>query len=241
MQENDMQKKALLESTLDYVFQRPALLRTALTHSSWANESGGTVAHNERQEFLGDAVLEVCVSWELFSRFPKAREGDLTRMRSQLVSTRALADLAREVGLEHSLRLGRGEESQGGRQRDTVLSDALEAVLGAVFEDGGHAAAVRVVSHIFRNRWPQSLGVSPVKDFKTLLQECTQRLHKDRPVYVLVGSHGPEHAKCFEVRLDLPGGTSFTATGASLKRAEQEAARTALDFCRAQEAESPQD
>lgn len=226
-----MKNFADLENTLGYTFGNPALLRTALTHSSWANENGGTAAHNERQEFLGDAVLELCVSWELFTRFSQAREGDLTRMRSRLVSTGALAELARELGLERSLLLGRGEESQGGRDRDTLLSDALEAVLAAVFEDGGHAAACRVVGHIFRNRWPQAVERTPGKDFKTRLQEATQRTHKDRPVYVLVGSHGPEHAKCFEVRLDLPDGTSFTASGPSLKRAEQEAARVALEYC----------
>lgn len=230
-----MEKKEIVEKALGYVFQKPELLHLALTHSSWANESGDTAEHNERQEFLGDAVLELCVSWELFTRFPGAREGDLTRLRSQLVSTRALAELTRELGLDLCLRLGRGEESQGGRQRDTVLSDALEAVLGAVFEDGGHDAARRVVGHIFARRWPETVTATPAKDFKTLLQETTQRLHKDRPVYVLVGSHGPEHAKRFEVRLDLPDGKSFTATGQSLKRAEQEAAQTALEFYRAAE------
>ena len=224
-----------LEKTLDYRFRQPELLHTALTHSSWANECGGTCEHNERLEFLGDAVLELCVSWELFTRFPEAREGDLTRLRSQLVSAGALADLAREWGLDRALKLGRGEESQGGRQRDTVLSDALEAVLGAVFADGGHRAACAVVSHIFQNRWPETVIVNPAKDFKTRLQECTQRTHRDRPVYVLVGSHGPEHAKVFEVRLHLPDGHTFTATGASLKRAEQEAAHMALAFCQARE------
>lgn len=235
-----MQHREIMERVLDYTFQRPELLRLALTHSSAANECGSATEHNERLEFLGDAVLEVCVSWELFTLFPNAREGDLTRLRSQLVSTPALADLARELGIDTCLRLGRGEESQGGRLRDTVLSDALEAVLGAVFEDGGHEAACRVVRHVFSHRWPKNVAVSPTKDFKTLLQETTQRLHKDRPVYVLVGSHGPEHAKLFEVRIDLPDGQSFLATGQSLKRAEQEAAQVALAFYRAGEKHSPQ-
>ncbi len=218
-----------LQNALGYRFINSQLLFTALTHSSWANESKKNAIHNERHEFLGDAVLEVCVSWELFRRFPTAREGDLTRLRSLLVSAKTLADLARELRIDHYLSLGRGEESQGGRQRDTVLSDALEAVLGAIFEDGGYAAAFAVVQHIFAKHWPNDIGYSPKKDFKTQLQEAMQRLHKNRPVYVLQGSYGPEHAKCFEVRLDLPDGRIFCASGPSLKRAEQEAARKALE------------
>lgn len=231
------QKK--IETAFNYMFRRPQLLHTALTHSSWANENGGGAGHNERQEFLGDAVLEVCVSWKLFTRFPQAREGDLTRLRSRLVSTTALADLARELGLECCLKLGRGEESQGGRHRDALLSDALEAVLGAVFEDGGYDAARQAVDYIFRHRWPEKLEHTPHKDFKTQLQEVTQRLYKNRPVYVLVDSHGPEHAKEFVVRLDLPDGRSFTTRGPSLKRAEQHAARLALDACRAMDTAPP--
>lgn len=227
-----MRNNTKIEDILSYSFSDEALLRVALTHSSWANENG-SIEHNERQEFLGDAVLELCVSSELFCMFPTAREGDLTRLRSLLVSTTALADLARDLGLEQSLLLGKGEENQGGRHRDTLLSDALEAVLGAVFEDGGFDAARRVVRHIFCDRWPETLLYTPSKDFKTRLQELVQRTCKNRPVYVLVESHGPEHAKLFTVRLDLPNGASFTANGPSLKRAEQEAAHVALRACQA--------
>ncbi len=218
-----------LQEVLDYEFKQIKLLKLALTHSSFANENKDTDTHNERQEFLGDAVLEVCVSWELFTRFPKAREGHLTKLRSNLVSTKTLAALARELGIDESLSLGRGEEGQGGRARDTVLSDALEAVLGAVFEDGGYPAAHKVIKHIFNSRWPLEMEHSQHKDYKTRLQETTQSLHKDRPIYVLTGSHGPEHAKNFDVRLTLPDGQIFFASGPSLKRAEQEAARMALE------------
>ncbi|MEG2172698.1 MAG: ribonuclease III [Desulfovibrionaceae bacterium] len=219
-----------VEDILAYTFTQQNLLQTALTHSSWANENG-TLNHNERQEFLGDAVLELCVSWELFTRFPAAREGSMTRLRSRLVSTTALADLARDLGLEQCLLLGKGEESQGGRHRDTLLSDALEAVLGAVFEDGGFSAAQQVVRHIFSGRWPTSVEHTPHKDFKTQLQEIMQCAYKDRPVYVLLETRGPEHAKEFFVRLTLPNAQVFTASGPSLKRAEQEAAHTALNAC----------
>ncbi len=224
-----MEAYASLQLALGYEFKDIALLQRALTHSSWANEHKSLLPHNERQEFLGDAVLEVCVSWELFSRFPEAREGHLTKLRSTLVSTKTLAELARELGINQCLNLGRGEESQGGRMRDGVLSDALEAILGAIFEDGGYHSAHKVIVHIFNSRWPLSLEHSQEKDYKTKLQETTQRLHKDRPIYVLQSSHGPEHAKCFEVRLTLPNGQEFFASGPSLKRAEQEAARVALD------------
>ncbi len=222
---------AALQVAFGYEFNNIELLQRALTHSSWANENKSLLPHNERQEFLGDAVLEVCVSWELFSRFPHAREGHLTKLRSSLVSTKTLAELARELGVDQDLNLGRGEESQGGRKRDSVLSDALEAVLGAIFEDGGYESVHKVIVHIFGSRWPLDLEHSQEKDYKTKLQETTQRLHKDRPIYVLQGSHGPEHAKCFEVRLTLPNGQEFFASGPSLKRAEQEAARMALETC----------
>lgn len=225
-----MVNKTDVEEIIAYAFAQEHLLQSALTHSSWANEHG-TLNHNERQEFLGDAVLELCVSWELFARFPTAREGDMTRLRSRLVSTTALADLAREMGLEQCLLLGRGEESQGGRHRDALLSDALEAVLGAVFEDGGFAAARQVVGHIFRDRWPTTLECTPHKDYKTRLQEIMQCTFKDRPMYVLLATQGPEHAKEFLVRLTLPNGQQFNASGPSLKRAEQEAACIALQAC----------
>ncbi len=224
-----MDKYANLEAKLKYKFNNVELLHRALTHSSFANENKDLVFHNERQEFLGDAVLEVCVSWELFSKFPNAREGHLTKLRSNLVSSKTLAELARELDIDQNLNLGRGEESQGGRKRDSVLSDALEAVLGAVFEDGGYKAAHKVIAHIFHSRWPLQLEQSQAKDYKTRLQETTQNLHKDRPIYVLLGSHGPEHAKSFNVRLTLPCGREFFASGPSLKRAEQEAARMALE------------
>ncbi len=224
-----MHTYSALEAVLKYKFKNIDLLKRALTHSSFANENKEPDAHNERQEFLGDAVLEVCVSWELFSRFPNAREGHLTKLRSNLVSTKTLAELARELGIDQSLSLGRGEESQGGRKRDSVLSDAVEAVLGAIFEDGGYAATQQVITHIFNSRWPLNVEHSQQKDYKTRLQETTQNLHKDRPIYVLLGSHGPEHAKSFDVRLTLPDGQIFFATGPSLKRAEQEAARIALE------------
>ena len=219
-----------LQNSLGYKFKNIIYLKTALTHSSAANESKILgMQHNERQEFLGDAVLELCVSWFLFSHFPSVREGDLTKLRSSLVSAKSLASLARELCIDRYLRLGKGEESQGGRQRDAVLCDALEAVLGAVFEDGGYEASYSVVLHIFSNRWPKCTEKNLHKDYKTQLQEVVQKLYKERPTYILKSSTGPEHAKIYEVCLFLPQGQCFFATGHSLKRAGQEAARIALN------------
>ncbi|MGJ3523484.1 ribonuclease III [Nitratidesulfovibrio sp. D1] len=217
-----------LQSDIHYAFNDTGLLATAMTHSSWANEQQEHVEHNERLEFLGDAVLELCVSEELFTRFPGAREGDLTRMRARLVSKPALAELARDLKLEQYLRLGRGEESQGGRERSSLLSDALEAMLGAVFLDGGYERARAVVRHVLAARWPCDTDGKRSKDYKSRLQEMTQKVFRERPVYALMGSSGPEHEKRFEVRLTLPDDTVFTAVGPSVKRAEQMAAGLAL-------------
>lgn len=217
---------AELENRLGYRFTDTDLLRTALTHSSWANEHGG--AHNERLEFLGDAVLELAVSTRLFALHPDAREGELTSMRSALVNEGALANLARALRLDERLRLARGEENQGGRQRDALLSDAMEAVLGGVYLDGGFQNAVNVVERLYASLWPAAPGKVKRKDFKTRLQEVTQRISRGLPVYTQEGTSGPEHARIFSVRVRLPDGRIFRAAGAGLKRAEQEAAKTAL-------------
>ncbi len=218
-----------IEDALGYSFTKKELLATALTHSSYANEHGGGATHNERLEFLGDAVLELCVSSSLFSRFPDAREGDLTRMRAAIVSEPFLSGLAREYGLDTALLLGKGEEGQGGRMRPSLLSDAFEALLGAVYLDGGFDAVTTVVRTVFDGKWPVRKQGSLSKDCKSLLQEVTQRRFKERPVYALVGSSGPEHAKVFTVKVTLPDGREFTCEGPSLKRAEQLVANLALE------------
>ena len=135
----------VLQDRIGYRFKDESLLVLAVTHSSWANEHSAGNAHNERLEFLGDAVLEIAVSAQLFARFPDAREGELTRLRSSLVNEATLAVIARKLHLDDCLRLARGEENQGGRQRDSLLSDAMEAVFGGVFVDGGIEKARAVV------------------------------------------------------------------------------------------------
>lgn len=217
-----------LQKVISHRFSQVKHLETALTHSSFANEHEEAQQDNERLEFLGDAVLELGVSEMLYERSPEAPEGELTRMRARLVSEPALAALARELGLDELLRLGRGEEMQGGRTRDALLADAFEAVLGAVFLDGGYEAARAAVRGIYASRLPAPGETRRIKDAKSRLQELTQKNFRERPVYTLLASNGPDHAKVFEVELTLPDGTRLHASGATVKKAEQDAAAKAL-------------
>ncbi|CCH49162.1 ribonuclease III [Pseudodesulfovibrio piezophilus] len=216
-----------LQECIHHRFEQVKLLTTALTHSSYANEQEG-YADNERLEFLGDAVLELCISEEGFKRYPCAPEGQLTRIRSQLVKEKSLASLARELQLHQYVRLGKGEEIQGGRDRDALLADTFEALLGAVFLDGGFDAAKKTILLIFENEWPERAMLPETKDYKSRLQEVSQERFKDRPVYVLAGTSGPEHEKLFDVDATLPTGEVFRGQGTSVKRAEQYAAAKAL-------------
>ncbi len=221
---------AAVEKSIHYRFSQVKLLETALTHSSWANEQAEPGGHNERMEFLGDAVLELSVTEVLFALFPQAREGELTRMRARLVSKPQLCELAKELHLDRFLRLGKGEEIQGGRDRSSLLSNTLEAVLGAIFLDQGYEAAKSWVIALYDGHWPTTPEMQRSKDYKSQLQEVTQQLFKERPVYTLDGSSGPEHSKLFQVKLRLPDGQSLVATGSGVKKAEQKAAQLALDL-----------
>lgn len=223
-----------VQEDIHYRFGQVKLLELALAHSSWANEQGRPDMSNERLEFLGDAVLELAVSEELFRRFPTADEGRLTSVRAKMVRERTLAEVARGLGLPPFLLLGRGEEAQGGRERDSILADLVEAVIGAVFLDGGFAAARDCVLHLLEGRWPEDARLPASKDYKSRLQEVTQEKYKARPVYHLISSQGPEHTKVFTVRLDLPGGQSTEGEGGSLKKAEQQAASKALALLEAE-------
>jgi ribonuclease-3 len=220
---------AELQVSIHHRFGQVKFLETALTHSSFANEQDG-FDDNERLEFLGDAVLELCISEEGFRRFPSAAEGQLTRIRSQLVKERSLAAIARSLKLDRYIRLGRGEELQGGRERDALLADAFEAVMGAVFLDGGFEAAKGSILTIFEDLWPLETMLPEAKDYKSRLQEVAQERFRDRPIYVLAGTSGPEHEKIFKVDVTLPEGEVFRGTSTSVKRAEQESAKIALDY-----------
>ncbi len=220
---------ARLQRSIHHRFSQVKTLALALVHSSHANENPELDQDNERLEFLGDAVLELVVSEELYRRYPEADEGRLTSVRAKMVREKTLVEVARELNLPACLKLGRGEESQGGRERDSILADVLEAVIGAVFLDGGFTAAKGSVLALFEDRWPKTAALPGSKDYKSRLQELTQERFKARPVYFLASSEGPEHTKIFTVKLVLPDGTEVGAQGSSLKKAEQQAAAMALE------------
>lgn len=223
----DILKK--LQLSLGYEFKNIEYLKLALTHSSWAYEHRREDGHNERLEYLGDAALELCVSTVLFEMFPKAREGLLTSMRARLVGETSLAAIAREFGVENCIRLGAGEDKQGGRNKNSVLSDAVEAIIAAAYLDGGFDAAKNVVNCLFVNRWPDATFKEPAPNNKTLLQEVCQKLFHKLPEYRLLESSGPDHERTFKVRLALPDGSEFLAAGSSCKKAEQACAGMALE------------
>lgn len=217
-----------IQKKLGYTFQDLNLLKLALTHSSFVNENH-LIEHNERLEFLGDAVLELQISQILYRKYPTEREGTLTNLRSRMVNEKSLAKLAKEFSLGNALYMGKGEENQGGRNRPALLADALEAILGAVYLDGGYIKSQEVIILLFKNSWPEPTTCIQKKSYKTLLQEYTQAEFHFTPEYKLIAEHGPEHEKIFTVSYTAPNNYSVTATGNSLKKAEHEAARLALE------------
>lgn len=216
-----------LEQALGYGFTTPGLLLQAVTHRSQANETGAT-DHNERLEFLGDAVLSLCAGHLLMVRQPAAREGELSKLRSMLVSEASLARVAEGLELGRHLRLGRGEEQTGGRRKASILADALEALVGAVFLDGGFAAADRIVRQLLEPLCVDAEEGELDRDHKTRLQELVQGQLRIAPRYEVVDERGPDHAKVFTVAVMLGERAVAQAEGHSKKRAEQRAARRAL-------------
>jgi ribonuclease III len=239
---------ATLEEVLGHQFQRPELLQQALTHTSQAREleslnpSEIRVGDNEQLEFLGDAVLGLITTEELFHRFPHFREGELSKLRAHLVSEKHLIHVAQQLDLGFYLRLGRGEEKSGGRKKTAMLVDALEAVLGAIYVDGGmETARTFVLRQIVTPELERNGNTLPVTDYKSALQEKLQAGGRPQPNYVLVKEHGPDHSKTFtvEARLHDNGKAAFVsrAEGSTKKNAEQDAARQALEYL----ASTPQD
>ncbi len=212
-----------LESALGYVFKQRSLLIQALTHRS----HGAT--HNERLEFLGDAVLNFVVASLLFDRFPRTDEGDLSRMRASLVRQATLADIATSLSLSDYLKLGEGEMKSGGFRRPSILSDALEAIFGAVYIDGGFDAARGVIATQYETLLMNVDPLSQGKDAKTLLQEQLQALRLELPVYTVVATHGAAHNQLFEVACEVAQlDIRVQAAGSSRRAAEQAAAKQAL-------------
>jgi ribonuclease III len=210
-----------------YRFAQPRLLDLALRHRSWCAENGA-VESNERLEFLGDAVLGVVVTDHLFRAAPDMSEGVLARHRSELVSAAALAGVARSVGLGASLALGKGEEATGGRDKTSILADGMEAVIGAVYLDGGVGAATTLVLHLLDERMEEVLHGGLASDHKSRLQELAARRFAQLPRYVL-NDEGPEHEKQFWARVELDGTCWGEGGGRTKKQAEQAAALRACE------------
>ena len=216
-----------LEVAIGYQFQNITLLQNALTHSSYANERWHNgLLSNERLEFLGDSILGMVVAQHLYKSFPERLEGDLTRMRADMVCETSLADAARKVKLGEHLLLGHGEEQNGGRTRASILADAMESVIAASFLDGGMAAAEGIICRFILCNVPdQKLHNA---DYKTMLQELVQQKRNQVLSYKLVGESGPDHDKQFVVEVSLNGQTVGNGVGSSKKRAEQNAAHNAI-------------
>ncbi len=215
--------RAALEASLGYRFVRPEHLAVALTH-----RSTGDGAHNETLEFLGDAVLSLAVSDLLMRRFPTATEGDLSKRRASLVNAEELAQKARAMDLGRWLSVGKGEERSGGRAKEKILAAAYEAVLGAVYLDAGWEPARQVVEVHFAPHMTREPEAPGHRDYKTRLQELTQRVHREMPAYTLVEERGPDHEKEFVVELAVGGRVLGRGVGRSKKLAEQAAAMEAL-------------
>jgi ribonuclease-3 len=217
-----------LARRLGHRFKDPSWLDQALRHSSFAHVNPGAGPSNEQMEFLGDAVLALTVSNLLLQHFPESSEGELSRGRAALVNARRLAALARELDLGAYLLLGRGEEQQAGREKPSLLADALEAVMAAVFLDGGLKAADRLTRRWFTPLLA-GLAESPWQDFKTRLQELTQARFKGSPTYAVLSESGPSHARQFLVEVRLGERQLAQGQGRTKKQAEQLAAREALE------------
>ena len=212
-----------LSRRLSHSFDDMALLEVALTHRSWCAESSGHES-NERLEFLGDAVLGLIVTDHVFRRYPQLPEGELAKVRAGVVSASALAEVAVELGLGDALRLGRGEDNSGGRAKPSILADALEAVIGAVYLDGGWDAAAALVLRCLSARITEAASGPGALDYKTRLQELATRRFESLPHYE-VAECGPDHAKQFVATVHVGGVLSGTGQGSSKKQAEQQAAR----------------
>jgi len=228
-----------LEESVGYHFKNPELLKRALTHRSWAYEQSKRSKtanlnlidqHYERLEFLGDAVVNLVISHLLMEKFPNSPEGDLSRIRARLVNVNQLAKLAKRLGLDRYLFLGKGEQATGGRNKPSILADAYEALCAGVYLDGGYQAVFGMIKNHFQSIL-DSLDLSIIEqDYKTRLQELVQAERKRAPKYRLVSESGPDHNKTFQVQVLIDQKPVAQGTGKSKKQAEQNAAKKALEI-----------
>lgn len=222
-----------LQERLGYTFGDRAVLLQSLTHTSYGHEflQDKSVAQrdNERLEFLGDAILDVVVSDILLESFPSAHEGQLSKMRAAVVNEKTLAELARSVELQDAIRLGKGEIQTGGQSKPSILASAFEALMAAIYLDGGFNAVYPVVRHLFAPFFREEAALMAFYDHKTQLQEMVQARWKITPQYQLIQATGPDHAKVFQVEVKMNGKVLAMAEGLSKKEAEQNAARVAIE------------
>ena len=217
-----------LQKSLNYKFKNDALLSQALTHSSYANEAKDPNSSNERLEFLGDSVLSIIVSDYIYKNY-SIPEGELTKLRASLVCEKALFDFAKQINLGEFIKLGKGEQASGGASRPSILSDAFEAVLAAMYLDGGIEPVRELVLRFVKDDLTHTEKIS-FKDYKTQLQEVIQKNPEERVEYVLIDEFGPDHDKRFTVNVMQNSNVIGTGTGKSKKNAEQEAAKRALEL-----------
>ncbi len=228
-----IEKVRRLQERLGYTFGDQSVLLQSLTHTSYGHEKLPdrpiALKNNERLEFLGDAILDVIISDILLESFPNACEGQLSKMRATIVNEKTLAVVARSIGLENCLRLGRGEVQTAGNEKPSILSSAFEALIAAIYLDGGYNAVYPVVRFLFKNFFQHENDLTMMStDYKTQLQELMQARYKTTPSYHLTATEGPDHAKNFEVEVRLKGEPLARSKGSSKKDAEQNAAKEAV-------------
>jgi len=220
-----------LSERLEYQFNNPELLAQAFRHASYVNEVGDCdLKDNETLEFLGDAVLDLAIGHILMELFKSANEGELSKCRASVVSERGLFDLSRELRLGDYLLLGRGEELSGGREKPSILANTLEALVGAIYLDGGFLRTREIIHKLFISTIERMEIETLRSDYKSLLQEYTQQRFKSRPDYLLLSETGPAHERTFRIAIYLNGELKAEGEGRSKKEAEQEAAKEALGW-----------
>ena len=228
MSSSEIKTLIKFQQTLGYEFSDEGLLKKALTHSSFVRKKVAVYFQNERLEFLGDAVLSLIVSDLLMEMFPEMEEGDLSKMRAALVNAKTLSHIAAGLNLGDYLFLGLGEEKTGGRSKESITSSALEAVIAAIYRDGGLPAARKFIKNHFRNTIIDMEEKADTMDYKSTLQQYLQARHRKTPKYVLVKETGPDHQKEFEVKIVFAKKELARGLGKNKKEAEQDAARLAL-------------
>ncbi|MEW6525427.1 MAG: ribonuclease III [Spirochaetota bacterium] len=219
-----------LEKRLHFTFSNKSLLKRALTHRSYVNESSIPVKDNERLEYLGDSVLGLVVNEYLFKSFENYPEGDLAKIKSAVVSEETLAKVANQMNLGDYLIMGRGEELTGGRYRQSILADALEAIIGAVYLDAGLTKSKKLVLRLLKKDIQRIDKLSYLRDPKTTLQEIVQKKYKSRPLYTVIHESGPDHSKMYTIKLTINDRDITIGTGSSKQKAESDAAKKALEL-----------